>query len=179
MMRAIIALTVLIAAGFCLMARSSAQVGFDRRGHDYMSFPVRPGDPAVCAARCDREARCRAWSFNFPTAERAGMCWLKSQVPPRVEAGDSASGVRGAGVIEPHSRNREFAIDRPGGDYRTVEVPAEPNGEACRAACEGDNQCRAWTYMRPGYGETGARCYLKNRLTPPRHRPCCISGVER
>jgi hypothetical protein len=34
--------------------------------------------------------------------------------------------------------------------------------------------------MRPGYAETGgARCFLKNRVTAPRHRPCCISGVER
>ena len=64
-------------------------------------------------------------------------------------------------------------------DYRTLDVPAESNGEACRLACEGDNQCRAWTYLRPGYVDSGARCYLKNRLTPPRHRPCCISGVER
>jgi hypothetical protein len=98
---------------------------------------------------------------------------------PRVEAGDGASGVRGAGVIQPHARNREFAIDRPGGDYRAIDVPAETNGEACRAACQKDSQCRAWTYMRPGYAETGPRCYLKNHITAPRHRPCCISGVER
>jgi PAN domain len=179
MMRAFIALTVLIAALFCPVPPSSAQVGFDRRGSDYTSFPVRSGDPAVCASRCDREARCRAWSFNFPTAEHAATCWLKSQVPPRVEAGESASGVRGSGVIQPRNQTREFSIDRPGGDYRTLDVPAESNGETCRLACEADNQCRAWTYLRPGYVDSGARCYLKNRLTPPRHRPCCISGVER
>jgi hypothetical protein len=176
MMRVFIALTILIAAS-CLASPSSAQVGFDRRGNDYTSFAVRSGDPAVCAARCDRESRCRAWSFAYPTAEHPATCWLKNQVPPRVEAGDSASGVRGAGVIEPRNPTREFSIDRPGGDYRTVEVPAEP--EACRVACEADNQCRAWTYLRPGYAESGPRCFLKNRLTPPRHRPCCISGVVR
>jgi PAN domain len=179
MMRAFIALTVLIAALFCLVPPSSAQVGFDRRGSDYASFPVRSGDPAACAARCDREARCRAWSFIYPGTDHPAVCWLKSQVPPRVEASDAASGVRGAGVIEPRNQTREFSIDRPGGDFRTLEVPAEPNGEACRHACEADSQCRAWTYMRPGYADGGARCYLKNRLTPPRHRPCCISGVER
>jgi hypothetical protein len=56
MMRALIALTVVIAAVFRFAPPVSAQVGFDRRGSDYTSFPVRSGDPAACAARCDREA---------------------------------------------------------------------------------------------------------------------------
>ena len=180
MMRALIALTVMTAVCLGCAWPGSAQVGYDRRGHDYMNFSVRSGDPAVCAARCDREPRCRAWSFTFPTGDRSATCWLKSEVPPRAEAGDVVSGVRGAGVIEPRARNREFAIDRRGGDYRSMEVPAEGNGEACRLACQRDNQCRAWTYMRPGYSESGAaRCFLKNHITAPRHRPCCISGVER
>ena len=108
------------------------------------------------------------------------MCWLKRVVAPRAAASCCVSGVRGAGVIEPRARNREFAIDRPGGDYRTIEVPAEGSGEACRLACQKDGQCRAWTYQRPGYSESGgARCFLKSKITAPRHRPCCISGVER
>ena len=60
-----------------------------------------------------------------------------------------------------------------------VEVPADTNGEACRAACQRDSQCRAWTYMRPGYQGPAARCFLKDRVTTPRRRPCCISGVVR
>jgi hypothetical protein len=150
MTQALIALTVVIAAVFSLAPPVSAQVGFDRRGSDYASFPVRSGDPTACAARCDREARCRAWSFAFPTSEHPATCWLKSQVPPRVEAADSASGVRGAGVIEPRSKIREFSTDRPGGDYRGLDVPAESNGEACRLACEGDGQCRGPATPNPG-----------------------------
>ena len=30
------------------------------------NFTVRSGDPAACAARCERERRCRAWSFSYP-----------------------------------------------------------------------------------------------------------------
>src|SRR5215472_422824 len=116
MIRACIALTLTIVAVLGFPPVSRAQVGFDRRGADYTNFPVRSGDPAVCAARCDREARCRAWSFTFPTGDRSATCWLKADVPPRVEAGDVVSGVRGAGVIEPRARNREYAIERPGGD---------------------------------------------------------------
>ena len=40
-------------------------------------------------------------------------------------------------------------------------------------------RCRAWTYLRPGYGGPAARCFLKDRVKPPRRRPCCISGVVR
>ena len=61
------------------------------------------------------------------------------------------SGVRGAGVIEPRRGPIEFSIDRIGGDYRNFEVAANPTGAACKAACEAENKCRAWTYVRAGY----------------------------
>jgi hypothetical protein len=80
-------------------------------------------------------------------------------------------------VIEPHSGPLEFSIDRVGGDYRYFEVAANPSGAACKAACEAENKCRAWTYVRPGYITPFPRCYLKDRITRPRHKPCCISGV--
>ena len=48
------------------------------------SFEIRNGDPAVCAARCERDARCHAWSFSYPrTANAIAACWLKNSVPPR------------------------------------------------------------------------------------------------
>jgi hypothetical protein len=179
MIRAFIALTSIIATVLCPLPDARAQVGFDRRGGDYTSFPVRSGDPAACATRCDRESRCRAWSFTYPSADRPATCWLKGQVPPRTEDSAVASGVRGAGVIEPRHGMREFSIDRTGGDYRDLEVQPDPTGETCKAACDGETQCRAWTYARPGYIGPDARCFLKNRLMPPRHKPCCISGVVR
>jgi PAN domain len=162
----------------------AAQAGFDRPGDDYTSMVERSADPAACAARCDREPRCRAWSFVYPGAAQSAVCWLKSQVPARVENPCCVSGIKGAGVQEPR-RGRdgatEFGIDRYGGDYRNFDTPPDPNGAACKAACEAENRCRAWTYVRPGYlGQgAGARCYLKDRLRPPRRKPCCVSGVVR
>ncbi|MBX6425800.1 MAG: PAN domain-containing protein [Variibacter sp.] len=156
-----------------------AQIGFDRPGGDYLSFVVRSGDPALCASRCDRDSRCRAWSFSYPTTvgPRA-ICWLKNSVPPRVESPCCASGVRGVGVLEPRRGASEIGIDRFGGDYRSFDAHADA-GSACAAACAADTRCRAWTYVRPGYGLSTARCYLKSRVTPPRRKPCCISGVVR
>ena len=163
-----------------LSASALAQSGFDRRGGDYASFQIRNGDPSVCAARCERDARCRAWSFSYPRTENAlAICWLKNRVPPRREDKCCVSGVRGAGVVERREGPLEFSIDRVGGDYRYFEVAADPTGAVCKAACEAENKCRAWTYVRPGYITPFPRCYLKDKITRPRHKPCCISGVVR
>jgi hypothetical protein len=156
------------------------QANFDRPGGDYFNFRVPGADPATCAARCDREPRCKAWSFSYPgTARMAATCWLKSSVTPRVENTCCVSGVRGAGVIEPRDEKIEFSIDRTGGDYRSFDTTRDAGGAPCAAACEADGRCRAWTYVRPGYIGAAARCYLKERVTRPRPKPCCISGVVR
>jgi len=169
-------LTALVVLG----AAAQGQVGFDRPGGDYASFPMRSGDPAQCAARCERDARCRAWAFAYPVTEGPNaICWLKSRVTPRVASSCCVSGVRGTGVIEPRTGAFEFGFDRYGGDYRQFETPMDPTGKSCQAACEGDGRCRAWTYVRPGYVGSSAVCYLKSRITRPIRKPCCISGVVR
>jgi hypothetical protein len=100
-------------------------------------------------------------------------------VPPRNDDTCCVSGVRGAGVIEPRKGHLEFGIDRFGGDLRDLETPPDATGAACNAACEAEPKCRAWTYVRPGYIGPAARCFLKEKITRPRQKPCCISGVVR
>lgn len=172
---------ILVGALLAVLASpAQAQLGFDRRGGDYTNFAIRGGDPAACAARCERDVRCRAWSFSFPrTATVPATCWLKNRVPARNEDQCCMSGVRGAGVIEPRRGAVEFSIDRLGGDLRYFDSPPDPSGASCKAACEGEPRCRAWTYARPGYIAPMPRCYLKDKITRPRHKPCCISGVVR
>jgi hypothetical protein len=157
-----------------------ADVGYDRPGGDYDKFVVKSGDPAECAARCEREARCRAWSFSYPrTAQVEAVCWLKNKVTPRAQGQCCVSGVRGAGVNEPLSKDLEYGIDRAGGDYKSFETQPDNSGAACAAACKDEQRCRAWTYVRPGYQNAAAHCYLKGKVTLPRHHPCCNSGVIR
>jgi hypothetical protein len=183
MMRWFVALIVccLLAAFVFSPASAVAQTGFDRPGGDYTNFVVRSGDPAACALRCEREGRCRAWTFSYPQANNvAAVCWLKNKVPSRVESTCCVSGVRGAAVREPKGGPIEFSIDRVGGDMRNFEVePADPTGQACADACKADAKCRAWSYERPGYYGSAAKCFLKDKVTAPRRRPCCISGVVR
>jgi hypothetical protein len=171
---------ILCVVAILAAAPAYAQTGFDRPGGDYLNFAVRSGDPAVCAARCEREGRCRAWSFSYPrTVAPVATCWLKNQVTARVEDTCCVSGVKGAGVLEKKSGPTEFSIDRTGGDYKNLDVAADPAGAPCETACKGEERCRAWTYVRPGYLGTSARCFLKERITRPRHKPCCVSGVVR
>jgi hypothetical protein len=176
----------LVTVAVCVLALISgvtfarAQVGFDRPGADYHTAPVRSGDPAVCAARCDRDNRCRAWSFSYPrTVSRDAMCRLKSAVTAAKDDNCCVSGVRGAALIEPKTGPIEFSIDRMGGDFRSFEIAADPTGASCAKACQAEARCRAFTYLRPGYGGASARCYLKDKVTRPRRKPCCISGVVR
>ena len=174
------ALAVMLMALALNTVPARAQLGYDRSGGDYTSFSIRNGDPNVCAARCEGDRRCRAWSFSYPrTVNLLATCWLKNAVPQPSEDKCCVSGVRGSGVIAPRNGPLEFAIDRFGGDYRHFDTPPDASGKACQAACEGERRCRAWTYVRPGYISAAARCYLKSRITKPRRKPCCVSGVVR
>jgi PAN domain-containing protein len=174
----LVALAFLAAATAARPAQ--AQTNFDRPGGDYQSSPVTSGDPADCALVCEHDRRCRAWSFNYPTDIVGGaVCWLKSNVPARVQDNCCVSGVRGAGVVEPRDRTIETSIDRAGGDYRNFELPSGDGNDACKAACVGDNKCRAWTYARPGYAGKDARCFLKKEIKPPRRKAGFMSGVVR
>ena len=173
-----------LALGLLVAMPARAQTGFDRPGGDYARFPVQSGDPEACSARCERDARCRAWTFSYPGTVALGgsnlaTCWLKNQVKPLVENRCCASGVKGAALLEMRPGPVENSIDRIGGDYRNFEIPANQDVAACKQACEGDNRCRAWSFARPGYGGPTARCYLKEKITPPKRRPCCMSGVVR
>jgi hypothetical protein len=180
MRRLVLTRAIQMALLLAVIGPASAQVGFDRPGNGYTHFDVAGGDPVLCAARCERDAKCRAWSFQYPaTAGDQPTCELKSRVPERVKAPFFISGVRGQGIIEAPGRDIEYSTDRHGGDYRNFKAPPEADGQTCQDACKADNKCRAWTYLRPGYRGAGPRCYLKSHVTRPRREPCCISGVVR
>lgn len=185
MMRAlIVSVAAVVSVSAAIVAPSGpvrAQLGYDRPGGDYAHLPIANGDPTACALRCEHDKSCRSWSFAYPPAAGGpAVCSLKREVRPPVRSSCCVSGVRGAGVIEPQPGGElEYSIDRAGGDYRTFETKPDPKGQPCAIACHAETRCRAWTYRRPGYGTLNARCYLKTVIKPPRHRPCCISGVVR
>ena len=104
-------------------------------------MPMRRSATAIRAPapqRCERDNRCRAWSFSYPrTTAREAICCLKNPVTPAKEDSCCVSGVRGAAVVEPNTGSLEFSIDRIGGDYRSVDVsrrsrPARPAPSSVR-----------------------------------------------
>src|SRR5260370_18562087 len=105
----------LVTSAFSAVAMTApaaqAQANFDRPGGDYQSSMVASGDPADCALVCERDRRCRAWSFNYPTEIAGGaLCWLKSNVPAPPPNNCCVWGVRRAGVVSPHTRAEAASI---------------------------------------------------------------------
>jgi len=159
---------------------ASAQSGYDRPGGDYASAPVPSGDPAVCAARCERDKSCRSWSFAYPSASgEPAMCWLKRIRGTRAAASCCVSGVRGAGRHRA-AAGRTRIFDGPHGRRLPIlRNAARPARQSLRWRLPDESRCRAWTYRRPGYGTAAPRCYLKDTIKAAAPAACCISGVVR
>jgi curli biogenesis system outer membrane secretion channel CsgG len=67
----------------------------DRPGADYRDFPLRASDPSLCRDACNREYRCKAWTFGQPgLAGDEAHCWLKEAVPDPVRDERCISGVK-------------------------------------------------------------------------------------
>jgi hypothetical protein len=148
----------------------------DRPGSDYRNFEVPPltgphfGDEAdLCQSTCASETGCKAWAYVDPGVQGAhGRCWLKNSVPAAVPCTYCTSGVK---------IGDETNIDRPGGDIRNFATGAGQLS-ACQAACDEDNRCTTWTYVRPGVQGPAARCWLKNSYPPAVVNDCCTTGMS-
>lgn len=119
-------------------APARAQVNFDRPGGDYASFPMRSGDPAQCASRCERDARCRAWAFSYPVTENANaVCWLKSRVMPRLASTCCVSGVRGTESSSRVVGRRSLGSIAPAATIGTSNCQPTPAGRAAERPVKG------------------------------------------
>lgn len=66
--------------------------------------------------------------------------------------------------------------DRPGNDFGNFTIG---DAESCREACQINQRCRAWAFVKAGIQGPSARCFLKNRAPAVRANRCCTSGVVR
>lgn len=67
-------------------------------------------------------------------------------------------------------------VNLPGRDYSNF-WSNDPN--QCRANCQRDWRCAAWTWVRRGIQGANGRCWLKTSVPPQQASDCCISAVER
>ena len=139
----------------------------DRPGSDYNSFDLPAADPQMCAARCQQDGRCHAFTYVSPGIQGANArCWLKHRAPnPQGGRAGLVSGVLRQGGS---SLNTSFQpdMDRPGGDYSNFDL-ADANPELCAARCAQDGRCRAFAYVTPGIQSPNARCWLKDQAANP------------
>jgi PAN domain len=71
----------------------------------------------------------------------------------------------------------EWGIDRKGGDIPGKKF-VMPNAAECAKSCNGDAQCKAYTYVYPGVLGPKGLCFLKDSVPDPIADGCCISGVK-
>jgi len=72
----------------------------------------------------------------------------------------------------------EPGTNRLGGDYRNFYLDS-PDWRLCKAECDNDTRCMAWTLVRPGIQDpTRAKCWLKSTVPGRRPSSCCDSGVK-
>jgi Ca-activated chloride channel homolog len=56
-------------------------MNIDRPGEDFFDTDLDQPDPAPCAAACQRDPRCKAWTFVKPGVQgEKARCWLKDAV---------------------------------------------------------------------------------------------------
>jgi hypothetical protein len=68
-------------------------------------------------------------------------------------------------------------IDRFGSDYRMIEM-AVPDPLLCMRECLADVNCITFSFVKPGFQVSNARCYLKNAEPAPYANECCSSGYR-
>ncbi|MFI5010780.1 MAG: PAN domain-containing protein [Hyphomicrobiales bacterium] len=123
-------------------------------------------DPAGAQYGGLQPGEARATSFSS-VAQRPTIFALRSARPPP----------EASPLLMLAADALEVGIDRPGMDYQNFDLPA-PDPAPCRAACEKDGRCRAFTYVKPRIQGPNARCWLKTAIPDPRPNGCCIPGIK-
>jgi hypothetical protein len=81
-------------------------------------------------------------------------------------------------VTHAMSPGQEVGIDRPGKDLRPGFDLPQPDPALCKTACDDDQKCMAYTFVKPGFQGPNARCWLKSEVPAAVKNDCCISGVK-
>jgi hypothetical protein len=144
-------------------------------------------DPTVCQAACRAETRCVVWTYTQPKGpDQPARCGLKAVIPEQTPDACCTSAIER--VPDPELREPPVVPAGMSGAVRGIELlggtyhyfgGADATVQACKAACQADRQCLAWSYVRPGIYSSDARCFLKNMDSLQVNSPCCVAGFER
>jgi hypothetical protein len=73
-------------------------------------------------------------------------------------------------------KNMQTGVDLPGSDIKSFFLD-HPLPALCRNACENNQRCKAWTFVKPHIQGNKAKCWLKHSVPTPLKDSCCVSGV--
>ncbi|MEG3980540.1 PAN domain-containing protein [Microcoleus sp. D3_18a_C4] len=73
--------------------------------------------------------------------------------------------------------NLELNTDRIGADYRNMYI-SQPDPDLCKQIRVFDEQCQAFTFVRPGVEGDRAWCYFKNGVPSPSLREGRNSSIR-
>jgi PAN domain len=150
---------------------ASAGDNQNRPGSDYANFDAPSA--FVCANTCAGESQCKAYTFVRPGIQGpSGRCWLKNAAPQAVRDGCCFSGLHPNGAAMMRAEDK---IDRAGSDINSFGISG---WQSCQNACEREDSCSSWTYVRPGIQGPGGKCWLKNAVARPFSNPGTVSGVK-
>ena len=160
---------------------AQAQSGYDRRGGDYTSFQIRNGDPAVMRLPLRARRALPRLEFLLSAHDLCARHLLAEEQGAAAQRGQMLRVGRAR-------RRRDRAAARPDRIFDRPQRRRLSQYRGC-AGCRGRDRARRpatpTTDAAPGpmcgpaISAPTARCYLKDKITRPRHKPCCISGVER
>lgn len=168
-------------------ARADVEVdmvpGVNLYGGDIQRIPLGTGDPGLCRQACDQNGQCRGWTFIKPgIQDRNGTCWLKGALPQQGTPDQNAiSGVRpnNGGPAPGNARtdfSMMFGVDFNGADLQSFALP-RGDPALCQQACDGNGQCQAWTFIKPG-PQGPPICWLKRAVPQPVFAQHLISGTR-
>ncbi len=143
------------------------------------------GSASACQAACRSDNSCVAWTLSpGASGSSTSRCALKAVIPQQVANSCCSSGVerlppaemRDPPVVPAGMTGVMRGVDLFGGDMHGVGR-SQVTPQSCQAACRGETECIAWTYVRAGViGD--ARCALKSKPSQQVTSPCCISGTK-
>ena len=170
---ALIIATMLMALILTAPALAGDWPNYNFMGGDYHNFETTSGFPGQeCRQACIDDHRCRAATLVDAGIQSAGpMCWLKDSEFEILEDGNTNS------WMKPEYYAAVADQNRLGQDYASYELPPGQGSMDCRRLCQGDDNCRSFTYVEPGLQAAGGMCWLKDGVPEPSRAEGCHSGL--
>ncbi|MFO8085856.1 MAG: PAN domain-containing protein, partial [Desulfobacterales bacterium] len=161
-------ITLLITTFFAANETAAWENGINRPGSDIpgAAFWVNKNVEAFtavqkCADACKKRQDCRCFTWVKPGIQGAdSRCWLKNSIPAPAKKEWCISG-----LIRPVSAAWKYGINRPGSDIPGAAFWINKNVEAftavqkCADACKKRQDCRCFTWVKPGIQGADSRCW--------------------